>query len=86
MTGGEYCSIHGCQTSRKMKHLGIFTVPTKAAAAKNPQISKWRDELLNIVKRDRQDAGLAALIAKDKVRICESHFDKSQLWICKCVY
>ena len=37
-------------------------MPTKAAAAKNPQISKWRDELLDIIKRDRKDPELLALI------------------------
>ena len=50
--------IQSCKTSRKMKDISIFTVPTKAAAAKNPAISKWRDELLNIVKRDREDPNL----------------------------
>ena len=83
MTGGEYCSIYGCSSSRKTKNLGIFTVPTKAAAAKNPQISKWREELIGVVKRDRQDPELLALIAKDRVRICERHFDEKQYWTCK---
>ena len=63
--------------------MGIFTVPTKAAAAKNPQISKWREELIGVVNRDRQDPELLALIAKDRVRICERHFDEQQYWTCK---
>ena len=83
MTRGEYCSIHGCKTSRKMKDVSIFTVPTKSAAEKSPAVKKWRDELINVVKRDREDPDLKRLIETDKVRICQLHFDDNQIWLCK---
>ena len=65
-----------------MKDVSIFTVPTKAAAEKNPAVKKWRDELINVVKRVREDHDLKRLIETDKVRICQLHFDGTQIWSC----
>ena len=49
MGGGANCSIYGCSTSRKNKDVGIFRLP----AVKDDLSKKWREELLNVILRDR---------------------------------
>ena len=77
---GENCAVFGCGTCRNQKDLAIFKVPT----AKDEVTRKWRSEMLSIITRDREmDAKFKRLIEKDKVYICERHFELDQLWICK---
>lgn len=77
---GANCSIYNCSTSRRHSGLGIFKLP----APKDEFNKKWREQLLNIVIRDRVvDAVLQKQIDKDSVHICERHFSPDQLYICK---
>ena len=77
---GANCSIYNCCTSRRHSGLGIFKLP----APKDEFHKKWREQLLNIVTRDRVvDAVLQKQIDKDSVHICERHFSPDQLYICK---
>ena len=74
---GECCSIFKCGTCYNQQQWSIFKIPSE----KNV---KWRQEFLNVVTRDRViDINLKTLISKNKVYICEKHFDPSQIYTCK---
>ena len=77
---GANCSVFGCGTSRRDKGISLFKLP----AAKDKFTSKWRDELLSKITRDRVlDADFRRQIKEDRPHICERHFEKDKLYICK---
>ena len=49
---GDNCSVFGCPVSRsrKYKGIGIYKVPS----GENDFDKKWRNQLINIVTRDRE--------------------------------
>ena len=80
MGGGANCSIYGCSTSRKNKDVGIFRLP----AVKDDLSKKWREELLNVILRDRVlDESLKRQIEKNTLHICQLHFKEDDLYYCK---
>lgn len=75
---GDNCSIYGCGTSRskKYKGVGIFKIPSGVDSFN----TKWREQLLNIVTRDRViDAGLQLQITSKRIFICQKHFRDDQI-------
>ena len=73
---GANCSIFGCNSNRKNTKIGILKVPS----GDDEFNKKWREQLVDIVTKDRViDAGLRVQIEKRTIRICEKHFDASQL-------
>ena len=77
---GANCSIFGCSTSRREKGVSLFKLPV----AKDLFSTKWREELVSIITRDRVlDADLRRQIREDKLHICENHFELDKLYICK---
>eukprot|EP00795_Rhopilema_esculentum_P012648 gene12648-3355_t len=75
---GANCSVFGCGTSRRDKGISLFKLP----AAKDKFTSKWRDELLSKITRDRVlDADFRRQIKEDRLHICERHFEKDKLYI-----
>ena len=73
---GANCSIFGCNSNRKNCSLTIFKVPS----GNNDFDSQWRKELINVVTKDRViDESLRKQIENRTIRICEKHFNPSQL-------
>ena len=64
---GANCSIKGCSTSRRTKGKSIFKIPK----ASNVTQEKWRNELVNVITRDREiDQDLRRQIKEDRLHIC----------------
>ncbi len=77
---GANCSIYGCGTSRKHAGIGIFRIPTKV----DELSTKTRDAWVRLVTRDREiDTSLRNQIEQRTIRICERHFEKDLIEICK---
>lgn len=77
---GANCSIYGCSTSRRHSDISIFKIPSP----NNDFTKKWRNELVNIVTKDRIiDDNLQRQIDSNKLYICEKHFSEDQILICK---
>ena len=75
---GANCSVFGCPVSRRYKDVSIFKIP----AATNDSKAKWRQELINVVTRDRvMDESFRKQIASNNIYICEKHFSDDQLWV-----
>jgi hypothetical protein len=77
---GANCSIYGCGTSRKLVGIGIFRIPTKD----DDLSTKTREAWVRLVTRDREiDASLRNQIDQRTIHICERHFEKNLVEICK---
>ena len=73
---GAYCSIYGCNISRKNSKLAIFKIP----AGNGEYESKWRDKLIHVVTKDRVvDSSLKKQIESRKLFICEKHFNEEDI-------
>ena len=77
MTGSN-CSVYGCNTSRRHKHLSQIRLP-------NPnKFPQWRKDMLAIITRDRVlDKKFKEQIEKNNVYICEKHFRDEDFYHCK---
>ena len=78
---GANCSVFGCTTSRRKKYKGvsIFKLPS---SSKSPSNKKWRNEILNIITKDRViDDNFKKQIESGNIFICEKHFSCDQLLI-----
>ena len=74
---GSNCSVFGCGTCRNQSDIGIFKIP----APKDEFHTKWRNDLLAAVTRDRVlDENLKKQIKNNKVPICEKHFNSDQIY------
>ena len=63
---GPNCSVFGCGTCRNQSGMGIFKIP----APKHEFHTKWRNDLLAVVTRDRVlDENLKKQIKNNKVSI-----------------
>ena len=77
---GANCSVKGCSTSRRTKGISIF----KISKASNVTQEKWRNELMNVITRDREiDQDLGRQIKEDRLHICEKHFNANDMYHCK---
>ena len=77
---GENCCIVNCSRSRKDKGVSLWKLPTP----KNPEFKKWREDMLQIILRDRVlNTDLQRQIDEDRLHICQDHFRDDQLWICE---
>ena len=77
---GANCSIKGCSISRRTKGISIFKIPK----ASNVTQEKWRNELVNVITRDREiDQDLRRQIKEDRLHICEKHFNTDDMYPCK---
>ena len=73
---GANCSIFNCNTARGHSGIGIFKIPGED----DDYSTKWRNQLLNIVTKDRViDASLKRQIENRAIRICELHFTQDQI-------
>lgn len=73
---GANCAIFGCSTSRKSKGISIHKIP----AGEDDYNKTWREELINIITRDRAiDQSLKNQIERKQLYICELHFHESCL-------
>ena len=74
---GDNCGVNGCGVSRRTKGVGIFQIPGK-------QNKEWREKWLGeLLKVRTVDANFRKQINEDNVYICERHFDKNDIEICK---
>ena len=77
---GANCSIFGCGSSRRNKGISIFKIPTR----KDKLNEDWRSKLVGQILKDREvDDNLRRQIASDTLHICERHFEKECIEICK---
>ncbi len=66
------CSLATCGTSRRTKGIGIFKLP----APVDDFHADWRAK----ITKDRvTDASFRDQIKKDRVHICEKHFEKDEI-------
>ena len=79
MPGANY-SIKGCSTARRAKEISIFKIPK----ASNVSQEEWRNELVNVITKDRKiDQDLRRQIKEDRLHICERHFNIDDMYHCK---
>ena len=77
---GANCSIKGCSISRRTKGISIFKIPR----ASNVSQEEWRNELVNVITKDRKiDQDLRRQIKEDRLHICERHFNIDDMYHCK---
>ena len=77
---GANCAIFGCGTCRNQKEFSLFKLPTP----KDEEYKQWREEMIRVITKDRvPDAAFKERLLKDKVFICEKHFEDSQIYFCK---
>ncbi len=77
---GKNCSVVGCGTCRRENGVGIFKLP----AGSDDFNKAWRAKILSKITKDRViDAAFKERIENDKVYICEKHFEKDEIEICK---
>ena len=69
--------MSGCSNRQPQHHL--FKVPRKKIIARDTAKFVWADDLEKIVKSYRGDAYINTLFSKDKVKICEIHFNESDI-------
>lgn len=70
---GKNCCIPGCTVSETEKHKGIklYTITTR----NNQFYSKWRDDILAVVKRYRVfDAVFLRRIKNGRAFLCDLHY------------
>ena len=73
---GANCSIYNCSTSRKDKGIAIFKNP----AGDDDFNRKWRENLVNIITRDRViDQNLQRQINENTLHTCEHHYTEDCL-------
>ena len=77
MPGKNY-SVVGCGTSRQVKGIGIFKLPS--AEKVKQWIEKWLGE---ITKTRTVDKHFKDLISEDHVYTCEKHFRTEDIETCK---
>ena len=65
-------------SNRQPQH-NLFKVPSKKFIARDRAKFVWADNLEKIVKSYRGDAYINALFSKNKVKICEIHFNESDI-------
>ena len=74
---GANCSVFGCPVSRRHKNVSIFKVPE----ATNDFKAKWRQEIINVITRDREmDDSFRKQIQSGTLYVCERHFSTDQMW------
>ena len=74
---GDNCAVLGCGSCRRKNGIGIFKLPKE-------EHKQWREDWLNELTKSREvDADLRERIKKNKVFICERHFDAEEIEICK---
>ena len=77
---GANCSIKGCSTFRRTKGISIF----KIHKASNVSQEEWRNELVNVITRDREvDQDFRRQIKEDRLHICRRHFNTDNMYHCK---
>ena len=77
---GANCSIKGCSTSRRTKGISIFKIPKTS----NISQEEWRNELVNVITRDREiNQDLRRQIKEDRLHICERHFNAGDMYYCE---
>ena len=77
---GANCSIKCYSTSRRTKRISIF----KVLKASNVTQEEWRNELVNVITRDREiDQDLRRQIKDDRLHICEKHLNTDDMYPCK---
>ena len=86
MPGANY-SIRGCSSSRRSKGISIFNIPKKNLKFKEAEQEKWRNDMINIITRDREiDSDLRRQIIEDRLHICEKHFQPDEMYYCKFIF
>ena len=86
MPGANY-SIRGCSSSRRSKGISIFNIPKKNLKFKDAEQEKWRNDMINIITRDREiDSDLRRQIIEDRLHICEKHFQPDEMYYCKFIF
>ena len=54
---------------------------------KDPVEEKWRNDLINIITRDREiDSDIRRQINEDRLHICEMHFQSDEMYYCKFIF
>ena len=84
---GANCSIRSCSSSRRSKGISIFNIPKKNLKFKGAEQEKWRNDMINIITRDREiDSDLRRQINEDRLHICEKHFQPVEMYYCKFIF
>ncbi len=82
---GANCAIPNCGACRSKKYKGISII--KLPAAVDDASRKWRNEILNVITRDRViDTNLKKQIEEDRLYVWEQHFAPNELYYCKYLY
>ena len=67
------------------KRISIFKTPKAKSGV--PEHMKWRENLINIITRDRViDSNFKRQINEDRLHICEKHFKKDEIEHCKLIF
>lgn len=66
----ENCAIHGCTSSRKIRGLGIFKLPSDFKKQK-----AWRNKMIAVLKNREGEKKFQNRVKDGTVRICEKHFE-----------
>ena len=75
------CCLPGCSNRNPQHHL--FSVPNKKFCKKGSTKYSWAENLEKIVKKYRCDSQIKILFHKDKVKLCEVHFEEIDILISK---
>ncbi|XP_039265355.2 uncharacterized protein LOC120341005 isoform X1 [Styela clava] len=70
----ENCSIYGCNTTRHIRGVGIFKLPSDFKKQ-----SSWRKRIIKVLQGREGDAELQEHIQNGTIRICEKHFRTSDV-------
>ena len=77
---GANCLIFGCSTSRRTPGIGIFKLPS----GNDEESTRICEEWIKVVCWNREvDADLKRQIKECWIHICENHFEKRFIEMCK---
>lgn len=71
------CCLPGCSNRHPQHHL--FSVSNKKFFKKSTTKYSWAENLEKIIKKYRGDSQINILFHKDKVKICEVHFEEMDI-------
>ena len=71
------CCLPGC-SNRHPEH-NLFSVPSKRFCGEGTAKYAWAEKLERVVKHYRGDAQIDVLFKKDRVKICEVHFEENDI-------
>ena len=74
----KLCCIPGCDNRKPAYSGNLFKVPYKKFA-KGEEAKLWAEDLEKMIKGLRQDQYIVSQFQKDAVKICDAHFQESDM-------